>query len=1026
MTRKVFISYQRDSADIALRLHDDLTGAGYVTWLDTARIQHTDRWAVAVDQALREADCMVLLLTAAAGESVEVFNEWFYFYKNRKPLHIIRLDGAPMHYQLLPFQRLEWSGRLDGAWPALVAELLTRLRLAPDRRPPSPPDAVVTTPLAPARNVNGSLYAVLHALRNPGEPVALRPEQLREIQVHKARDLLDYYVACYARWCGPQYQLDRRFVRLTLVYDEGTASPDRWVTMPSTRESDDLDDILDHSSSFAYVLLGAPGSGKTTLLRRLEMDVASRAVTGGSPEPVVPFSVSLAEFGLGQAGQIPDPLQWLTQRWAARNPLLPPLQRFLAEGRVLLLVDGLNEIAHFDAADLRRRIDAWRAFLYEQIRDIAGNRAVFTCRTLDYGAMLSTKDVGVPHIRLAPMSREQVISYLDLHLPEHGELARSTLLRDAHTMSLYRTPYMMRLLVSQVRAIGTVPVGRADAFTTMIRELLRREILAGNQRLADPELLTEREQRRLRDGVKDPLWLPDGGQFIPALTRLAYQMQTTRPGQDKGTVAVDYRTAVALLNGLARLAEATLLVGFDTGILDEHEETIRFFHQLLQEFFAARQLSADPDLRHLAVDTRAGNVVPPLETQLGHLAAGEPLPPLATTGWEETAVMAAAVAADPDAFVLQILEVNPALAGRCAAAGDVRCSDEVRRAVAGRLLAGLDDRGEDLRARIAYGRVLGGLPDARFDRAEGRYGAAALPRFVTVAAGRHRIGADDTPYQLERPAHEVELPAFEIAVTPVTNAEYALFVAAGGYQDDRWWRTASARSWLAGDGLLDRIAEEWIKKRDNLRRRPRLPVDMLARGAATLAQAVGMVKLTSMTDEQLHQALADVYGRGAPRRPGYWHDDRLNHPSCPVVGVSVYEAEAYCSWLAATTGTAVRLPTEHEWEAAAGPALPSEPRSANTFELHIRTTTPVGVFPGGVSAHGCHDMAGNVFEWTATEYQPYPYPNAPDRPASDLPGALRICRGGSWRHHGIRARSAYRGRGHCFVRNDDLGFRLAR
>ena len=44
----------------------------------------------------------------------------------------------------------------------------------------------------------------------------------------------------------------------------------------------------------------------------------------------------------------------------------------------------------------------------------------------------------------------------------------------------------------------------------------------------------------------------------------------------------------------------------------------------------------------------------------------------------------------------------------------------------------------------------------------------------------------------------------------------------------------------------------------------------------------------------------------------------------------------------------------------------------NTVELHVRSTTPVGILPDGVSAHGCHDLSGNVFEWTASSYSPYP------------------------------------------------------
>ncbi|MGH3718819.1 MAG: formylglycine-generating enzyme family protein [Pseudonocardiaceae bacterium] len=87
-------------------------------------------------------------------------------------------------------------------------------------------------------------------------------------------------------------------------------------------------------------------------------------------------------------------------------------------------------------------------------------------------------------------------------------------------------------------------------------------------------------------------------------------------------------------------------------------------------------------------------------------------------------------------------------------------------------------------------------------------------------------------------------------------------------------------------------------------------------------------------------------------------------------------------------------------------------------------TTPVGIFPDGESTTGCLDMAGNVFEWTTSVALPYPRP--PLDTASDGPEVIHICRGGSWRHTQIRARTSYRGRGQRFVRNDDVGFRLAR
>lgn len=62
---------------------------------------------------------------------------------------------------------------------------------------------------------------------------------------------------------------------------------------------------------------------------------------------------------------------------------------------------------------------------------------------------------------------------------------------------------------------------------------------------------------------------------------------------------------------------------------------------------------------------------------------------------------------------------------------------------------------------------------------------------------------------------------------------------------------------------------------------------MLRSDAATLQQAVSMVKLTTMTDEAIQKALTDIYGTEVPSTPAYWYDSLLAHPSAPVVGVSV-------------------------------------------------------------------------------------------------------------------------------------------
>ncbi len=90
---------------------------------------------------------------------------------------------------------------------------------------------------------------------------------------------------------------------------------------------------------------------------------------------------------------------WLTARWAERYPLLPPLDTFLQAGCALLLLDALNEMPHSSAAEYHEQVGLWRAF-------IAGDRTtratghVFSCRSLDYSASLSSKDLRVPQLEV--------------------------------------------------------------------------------------------------------------------------------------------------------------------------------------------------------------------------------------------------------------------------------------------------------------------------------------------------------------------------------------------------------------------------------------------------------------------------------------------------------------------------------------------------------------------------------------------------------------------------------------------------
>jgi formylglycine-generating enzyme required for sulfatase activity len=162
--------------------------------------------------------------------------------------------------------------------------------------------------------------------------------------------------------------------------------------------------------------------------------------------------------------------------------------------------------------------------------------------------------------------------------------------------------------------------------------------------------------------------------------------------------------------------------------------------------------------------------------------------------------------------------------------------------------------------------------------------------------------------------------------------------------------------------------------------------------------------------------LAKSFPPGRQTQPRFWLDPTFNNPSQPVGGICWFEARAYCAWLSAQTSQRFRLPTEVEWEAAARGKQGRryafgddfDASRCNTLETHIRRATPIGVFPGGVTPEGIVDLTGNVWEWTSSQPQPYPYTISDNRENHKDDRALRVLRGGSCGYFLSYARAFYR------------------
>ncbi len=162
--------------------------------------------------------------------------------------------------------------------------------------------------------------------------------------------------------------------------------------------------------------------------------------------------------------------------------------------------------------------------------------------------------------------------------------------------------------------------------------------------------------------------------------------------------------------------------------------------------------------------------------------------------------------------------------------------------------------------------------------------------------------------------------------------------------------------------------------------------------------------------------------------PPWWSNARFNHPEQPVVGVSWFEAVAFCRWVSARTGDPHRLPTEAEWERAARGHL-SDARfpwgddrpSASGFDRPPRITDAPTNGLGIAALSGvCHEWC---LDWDGPDY----YAASPERnPPGPSTGTRRVSRGGAWRHRDPWSPVAHRSSLPPALRYSDYGFRVGR
>ncbi|GAA3768381.1 SUMF1/EgtB/PvdO family nonheme iron enzyme [Streptomyces phyllanthi] len=829
---------------------------------------------------------------------------------------------------------------------------------------------------------------------------------------------------------------------------DSRAAPDLDPLAAST-EGVDLGELLDATED-SVVILGDPGGGKSTSIAAIAVRAARRYLS--SPENPLPIRVQLGSVIAALAGGpellllsgVPEVKLTIARDGRnAGNQLTEFLRAEIQQGRALLLLDGIDEIAEASLGAIRRAIS-------HILLPANGTRIIATCRKFDYRQTRPSRKVGIPReLELLPYTRTDKNQYVQQWYDAAARTGRfsteeavalaSSLKRELlnpELAELGELPLLLTLLTLIHSDEGQLPDIRAVVCDRAIRYLLA-------------------DKARWRGQTGDETAVPVGSVLALAI-RVAHHIhlgeESTRGASASGVTREKIHVqAAALCADLARLHvrsstpdphELTSRLLRSHGLLVEiGPGRYRFAHRYFQEFLAgqhyaqgartadvlakARMLHWREPLRLMAsfAGYEGENIFYILTLVSELLGREEP----AHDGASPNASSAASSVTTSQLAAEMLVEIGQS---RLAAFGfdrvlspdtDSHGIDGLWQRAKDAITEQVEDARLPLAERFRAASVVGHLGDRRVATESGRP-RGPWENLVPIPAGPALMGSGrlDDDRTISAGTRLVDFPAFGIGRYLVTNAQYAAFVEADGYADRDYWRGRMATGWISGDpAVLSDLRAHWLRT-------------VHEHHAKELRD--GEILITDLRAES-------VVRIGTRTRPFYWDDRRFNQPNQPVVGINYWEAEAYCAWATeqgrrtGMLGPAqlVSLPTEFEWERACRPVdddrvypwgdEESDDRThLRTNALNIRQPSPVGIYLPSWEEGPC-DLGGNVWEWTTSLNRPYGPEHDTERSAYDSLDE-HIVRGSSWYNTFRFAACSSRAVDRSYNLFYDVGFRV--
>jgi formylglycine-generating enzyme required for sulfatase activity len=714
------------------------------------------------------------------------------------------------------------------------------------------------------------------------------------------------------------------------------------------------------------IITGGPGSGKTTVLQHIAWSLA---------HAIRYDREAIAEEKIGLGTPLPLPIYVPLSLYASYRRNLPPeasgeqktLAAFIAdyllqnqtnldldrgffadllrdEQRVLLLLDGLDEVPD----------EQERVIIRQDIENlVAGKknlRVVVTSRTAAYQgrAVLAHS---FQHVRVLPIGDELIESMIMQaygaiypQTPQQAEAKADDLIKGIRRLEkdrqrsigenaipLVSTPLMVRMLLIVHFNNRRLPDQRADLYQKAIDAMLRPDYTLD-------ETVTEEIERRV------------GGSLAmnrEMLQLLAFQMHSRGEKQGREIGEDDIREILCSEPTYQPFVDDLIEQTCQRGtLLEERGGMYRFIHLSFQEFLSGRYLVERlRDVESIATFLEDGIVLEdwwrePILLMIGYLDITSPRVA------REMLIRLAGLDEDSLEKVDELPLKTQLASVELAAIAYHECQNQ------------LSSLQESLKQRLRF-----------FFQRETQV-QAPLPILTLASAADSLDKFGYLPENLHTfvPIPDAQSPKFHIGRYPVTNAQYQRFLEADDFAQKEYWvdfPKFSAPDEDTGEikpmGNWGEDGWEWLQD--------------------------------TLQDE-------DASPDGKVVLPCYWNEPRFGivRKGNPVVGVIWYEANAYCKWLLVhwdelpeaeqnigLKPTLIRLPTEQEWALAAGGEEPSGRypwdekgqateekkeilRRANVDESGIGCTTPVAMYPLGVSPHGVWDMGGNIWEWQANYY----------------------------------------------------------